>query len=69
MTENEVIPVISDFGLCRKIPADQSHVKTKYGKAGTIGWTAPELSEGTSKVVSAYYFEMEQYNKIYILGT
>ena len=41
VTENEVIPVISDFGLCRKIPADQSHVITKYGMAGTLGWTAP----------------------------
>ena len=69
VTENEVIPVISDFGLCRKKPADQSYVTTKYGMAGTLGWTAPELSENTSKVVSAYYFEMEQYNKIYILGT
>ena len=57
-SSNEVIPVISDFGLCRKIPADQSHISTKYGLAGTFGWTAPELSEDKSKVVSAYYLEM-----------
>ena len=60
---NEVIPVISDFGLCRKIPIDQSYVTTKYGMAGTLGWIAPEMSEDTSKVVSAYYLRWNNITK------
>ena len=49
---NEVIPLISDFGLCRELNAGQTHVTTVYGMAGTFGWIAPEMSKDTAKVVS-----------------
>ena len=50
----EVIALISDFGLCRKIPLGRNTVSTKAGWAGTIGWIAPEMDRDPSKVVSVY---------------
>uniref|UniRef100_A0A060T7Y2 non-specific serine/threonine protein kinase n=1 Tax=Blastobotrys adeninivorans TaxID=409370 RepID=A0A060T7Y2_BLAAD len=36
--------VISDFGLCKKLETEQSSFRaTTAHKAGTIGWTAPEI--------------------------
>ena len=55
---NEVIALISDFGLCRELAADQTHMITKYGMAGTLGWIAPEMSEHKSKVVSVFFHEI-----------
>ena len=49
---NEVIALISDFGLCRNIPVDKSYVRTKHGLAGTLGWIAPEMLKDPLKVVS-----------------
>ena len=54
---NEVIAVISDFGLCRELAADQTHMTTVHGMAGTLGWIAPEMSEDISKVVSVFLHE------------
>ena len=45
--------LISDFGLCRKLDADQtSFAPTAYGAhaAGTIGWRAPEILRGEVKI-------------------
>ena len=55
---NEVIALISDFGLCRVLADDQTHMTTKYGMKGTLGWIAPEMSEDKSKVVSVFLHEM-----------
>ena len=55
---NEVIPLISDFGLCRELADGQTHMTTKYGMAGTLGWIAPEMSEDKSKVVSVLLHEI-----------
>ncbi|KAI8584377.1 hypothetical protein K450DRAFT_219550 [Umbelopsis ramanniana AG] len=39
--------MISDFGLCKKLDADQSSFhNTTASAAGTIGWRAPELLSG-----------------------
>lgn len=41
--------MISDFGLCKKLDADQSSFhNTTASAAGTIGWRAPELLAGTA---------------------
>ena len=41
---NDVRYLISDFGLCKKLDADQSSFKgTTANAAGTSGWRAPEL--------------------------
>ena len=55
---NEVIPLISDFGLFREVPNDNSHVTTINSMAGTLGWIAPEMSEDEPKVVSVFLHEM-----------
>ena len=52
------MPLISDFGLCRKLADGRSQMTTKYGMAGTLGWIAPEMSEDKSKVVSVFFHEM-----------
>ncbi|RUP45674.1 hypothetical protein BC936DRAFT_147871 [Jimgerdemannia flammicorona] len=42
--QNAVRVMISDFGLCKKLEADQSSFhNTTASAAGTIGWRAPEL--------------------------
>ena len=50
----EVIALISDFGLCRKTPPGRNTVTTKEELVGTIGWIAPEMDRDPSKVVSVY---------------
>lgn len=35
--------VISDFGLCKKLPADRCSFSLHSGIPGTEGWMAPEL--------------------------
>ncbi|KAF1815470.1 hypothetical protein P152DRAFT_455184 [Eremomyces bilateralis CBS 781.70] len=35
--------VISDFGLCKTLPDNQSTLGPTTGNAGTVGWKAPEL--------------------------
>lgn len=41
--------LISDFGLCKKLEADQSSFRTNmHNPAGTTGWRAPELLDGSS---------------------
>jgi serine/threonine-protein kinase/endoribonuclease IRE1 len=45
--------LISDFGLCKKLGADEtSFVPTVHGAmaAGTVGWRAPEILRGEVKV-------------------
>ena len=60
---NEVIPLISDFGLCHELAPNRTHMTTKYGMAGTLGWIAPEMSEDKSKVVSVFLHEITNFNK------
>ncbi|XP_029126432.1 cold-responsive protein kinase 1-like isoform X2 [Cajanus cajan] len=40
LLDEELQPKISDFGLVRLLPEDQSHLSTRV--AGTLGYTAPE---------------------------
>lgn len=43
-TEDNIRLLISDFGLCKKLEADQSSFRTNMeNPAGTTGWRAPEL--------------------------
>lgn len=44
--------IISDFGLCRKLPNDRHSYTARSGIAGTEGWIAPELLFSKGKVVS-----------------
>ncbi|KAA8530696.1 hypothetical protein F0562_005370 [Nyssa sinensis] len=52
----ETKPKIADFGLARLLPADQSHLSTKF--AGTLGYTAPEyaIHGQLSEKVDTYSF-------------
>ncbi|CAR27957.1 ZYRO0D10472p [Zygosaccharomyces rouxii] len=47
--------LISDFGLCKKLEADQSSFRTSLSNAGgTSGWRAPELlHESTRKLIES----------------
>ncbi|XP_054795644.1 cysteine-rich receptor-like protein kinase 2 [Prosopis cineraria] len=42
LLDDHLQPRISDFGLARLLPTDQSHLSTKF--AGTLGYTAPEYA-------------------------
>ncbi|CCC71484.1 hypothetical protein NCAS_0H01740 [Naumovozyma castellii] len=49
-TEHQSVRImISDFGLCKKLDADQSSFRTNLNNpAGTSGWRAPELLDETA---------------------
>ncbi|XP_029149386.1 cold-responsive protein kinase 1-like [Arachis hypogaea] len=42
LLDHELQPKISDFGLARFLPSDQSKLNTRF--AGTLGYTAPEYA-------------------------
>ncbi|ESW18948.1 hypothetical protein PHAVU_006G084600 [Phaseolus vulgaris] len=42
LLDEELQPKISDFGLVKLLPGDQSHLSTRF--AGTMGYTAPEYA-------------------------
>uniref|UniRef100_A0A0R0HUI1 Protein kinase domain-containing protein n=1 Tax=Glycine max TaxID=3847 RepID=A0A0R0HUI1_SOYBN len=42
LLDEEFQPKISDFGLVKLLPGDQSHLSTRF--AGTLGYTAPEYA-------------------------
>ena len=42
--------MISDFGLCRKLPNGKASF-SKSGIKGTEGWIAPEMLHGSKKMV------------------
>ncbi|KAK7393278.1 hypothetical protein VNO78_21829 [Psophocarpus tetragonolobus] len=42
LLDEEFQPKISDFGLVKLLPEDQSHLSTRF--AGTLGYTAPEYA-------------------------
>ena len=46
--------IISDFGLCRKLPHGRHSYTAMSGIAGTEGWIAPELFNANGKVVSVF---------------
>ena len=45
--------VISDFGLCKKLPNNRHSYTMMSGVVGTEGWIAPEVFHQNRKVVSA----------------
>lgn len=49
--------LISDFGLCRKLPYGKGSFTAKSGVMGTEGWIAPEILHGTARVVSSISFQ------------
>ena len=52
-SSSEVRALISDFGLCRKLPAGRGSFTAQSGVLGTEGWIAPEMFQDRSRVVSA----------------
>lgn len=46
--------MISDFGLCRKLPHGKMSFTARSGLIGTEGWVAPEVLDNSRRVVSAY---------------
>lgn len=51
-TNGQYRAMISDFGLCRKLPIGKVSITAKSGVAGTEGWMAPEIFDSSSRVVS-----------------
>ena len=43
--------MISDFGLCRKLPSGQVSYTARSGVTGTEGWIAPEILKQNGRVV------------------
>ncbi|XP_027931029.1 cysteine-rich receptor-like protein kinase 2 [Vigna unguiculata] len=56
LLDEQLQPKISDFGLVKLLPGDQSHLRTKV--AGTLGYTAPEyvLHGQLSKKADTYSY-------------
>ena len=56
--------LISDFGLCKKLEADQSSFRTTLANTGgTSGWRAPELlHESTRKLLESISVDSEESN-------
>ncbi|BAT88159.1 hypothetical protein LR48_Vigan09g144200 [Vigna angularis] len=56
LLDGQLQPKISDFGLVKLLPGDQSHLRTKV--AGTLGYTAPEyvLHGQLSKKADTYSY-------------
>ena len=50
-TNGEFRAMISDFGLCRKLPVGKVSITAKSGVAGTEGWMAPEIFDSSKRVV------------------
>lgn len=42
-SQGDVRAVISDFGLCKKLPYSRHSLSQRSGLAGTDGWIAPEM--------------------------
>eukprot|EP00731_Ephydatia_muelleri_P025476 Em0017g559a len=53
MTVNGARVLISDFGLCRKLPQGKASFTAKSGVMGTEGWIAPECLRNESRVTCA----------------
>ena len=52
MPSGAVRAMISDFGLCRKLPSGQLSYTARSGVTGTEGWIAPEIMKQNGRVVS-----------------
>lgn len=50
-SSREVKALISDFGLCRKLPAGRGSFTAQSGVLGTEGWIAPEMFQDKTRVV------------------
>ncbi len=44
--------MISDFGLCKKLPHGKVSYTARSGLTGTEGWVAPEVLDKSQRVVS-----------------
>ena len=51
MSNGAVRAMISDFGLCRKLPSGQVSYTARSGVTGTEGWIAPEILKQNGRVV------------------
>ena len=62
--------MISDFGLCRKLPHNRHSYTAMSGIAGTEGWIAPEVFNQDRKVVNFYlhFTKIPVIFKISIIG-
>ena len=65
--DGSVRAMISDFGLCRKLPTGRSSF-SKSGVKGTEGWIAPEMLHGNKKMVGAC-ISMESPTSLYLFST
>ena len=54
MSNGAVRAMISDFGLCRKLPSGQASYTARSGVTGTEGWIAPEILKQSGRVVRSY---------------
>ena len=54
-TNGQYRAMISDFGLCRKLPMGKVSITTKSGVAGTEGWMAPEIFDSSKRVVRIFH--------------
>jgi serine/threonine-protein kinase/endoribonuclease IRE1 len=48
--------MISDFGLCKKLKTGRISFSRRSGVAGTDGWIAPEMLNGSSRTVSLFEY-------------
>lgn len=54
--KGEVRAMISDFGLCKKLKTGRMSFSRRSGVAGTDGWIAPEMLNGSSRTVSLFEY-------------
>ena len=54
--KGEVRAMISDFGLCKKLKVGRMSFSRRSGVAGTDGWIAPEMLNGSTRTVSLFYY-------------
>ena len=50
-SSGEARALLSDFGLCRKLPNGKVSYTAASGITGTEGWIAPEMMQATTRIV------------------
>ena len=48
--------MISDFGLCKKLPQGKVSFTARSGLTGTEGWVAPEVLDKFRRVVRMFVY-------------
>lgn len=51
--QSKIRVLISDFGLCKKLPNGKNSFSKKSGITGTEGWIAPEIMNSSGRIMSA----------------